>query len=275
MQKENKAQLIDLEKVIRNQKNKFVRNLPKPIINFIKFVVRQKALNEIIINNSDKFGTDFIKASLVHINGSIDLKNKEKLPNTGRYIFVSNHPLGAADYAALITVLSKKYSEIKVIANEVLTNVKSFGDMIMPVGVFAKTDSKAMEIINNTFSSSKIQIITFPAGLVSRKINGKIQDLPWHRSFIRNAIEYKRDIVPILVDAKNSKLFYSVAAIRNFFRIKAKIELFLLPSEFFKKRNKTIPVTIGDPISYKEFDESKTHLEWAQEIKKRVYKLRS
>lgn len=40
-------------------------------------------------------------------------------------------------------------------------------------------------------------MLMFPAGLNSRKINGKIHDLPWKKTFISKSVEYHRDVVPI------------------------------------------------------------------------------
>jgi hypothetical protein len=48
--------------------------------------------------------------------------------------------------------------------------------------------------------------------------------------------------------------------------IKTVIELMLLSSELFRKRNKMIRVTIGKPIPYEMFDKSKSNLEWAQKV---------
>ena len=46
-------------------------------------------------------------------------------------------------------------------------------------------------------------ILMFPAGLNSRKIDGKIHDLEWKKTFITKSVEYQRDVVPylLLVDA--------------------------------------------------------------------------
>ena len=51
--------------------------------------------------------------------------------------------------------------------------------------------------------------------------------------------------------------------------------MFLLPREMFNKSGKTITITVGKPIAYKTFDESRTHLEWAQKVREYVYLLGS
>jgi hypothetical protein len=51
------------------------------------------------------------------------------------------------------------------------------------------------------------------------------------------------------------------------------IELFLLPQELIKQKNKTVKLIFGKPISHTTFDESKSHLQWASEVKNIVYSL--
>ena len=119
------------------------------------------------------------------------------------------------------------------------------------------------------------RIIVNPAGAVSKRNPVKISDLPWNKFFISKAIKYKRDVIPIHVQAKNSWLFYNIASFRKIFRVKSNLEMFLLPREMFNKRGKTITITVGKPIAYKMFDESRTHLEWAQKVREYVYLLGS
>lgn len=271
--KKYKSTLIDIEKAIRSQKNKTVRNMPKFVINFLRKIMHEKWLNEVIINDKEKFGVDFVRSNSKFMNLNIPVTNSNNIPEEGRFIFVCNHPIGGPDFTAVIWAISEKFYDIKVIANEVLNSVANFGDLLLPVSVFGKTTKASKEKIDIVLKSDA-QLMTFPAGRVSRKTKGLIKDKDWHRSFVRFAIEYKRDVIPVFIDAVNSKLFYRVAAVRNFFGIKANLELFLLPHEAYNKQNSTIGVIFGKPISYKTFDNSKTHLEWAQEVKEIVYKLK-
>ncbi|MCF6183861.1 MAG: glycerol acyltransferase, partial [Bacteroidales bacterium] len=155
-----------------------------------------------------------------------------------------------------------------------LMQVKPLRNIFLPVNVFGNSSKAAKEEILKAMASEECQIMIFPAGEVARKHNGKLDDGKWHRSFIRNAVEFKRDIIPLYIDAENSEKFYRVAKIRRTLRLKTDIELFLLPQELVKQKNKVINVTFGKPISYNTFDKSKELIEWAQEIKKIVYNLK-
>ncbi len=266
--------LIDIEKVIRSQKNKKIQKLPKFIINILAKVIRQKELNGIILNGNGDKNIKFLTKTKDYLNLNIEIINEQKIPLDGRNIFTGNHPLGGLDFLAVMLELSKKQDNLKVVANEVLMGVENVKEMLIPVGVFSKTENTSISKLTKEMQSENTQILTFPAGRVSRKINGIIKDGEWRRSFIRHAVEYKRDIVPVFVDSVNSKRFYRVAQFRKFFRIKANLELFLIPAEVMNKKNKTIRIYIGDTIPYTTFNDSKSHLEWANIVKEKVYLLK-
>lgn len=271
----NTIKLIDIDKVVRSQQNKMVRNMPQFLINIVKKVVRQKEINAVIVKHKDVYGVEFMRRAMNDYNMQPKYYGTENLPESGRFILVSNHPLGGADYGAIVTELEHKYPKIKVLANDVLTNIVNLKDLFLPVGVFGKTSLSAQRGIEQVLASEDIQLLTFPAGRVSRKTRGKIEDLQWSRSFVRFAKKHKRDIIPVLVDSVNSRTFYFISNLRRFLGLKKlNIEVFLIPGEFFKKQNKTIPIFFGEPISYMRFTDEKSEQEWANIIKSEVYALK-
>ncbi len=266
---------VDIEKVIRSQKNRYIKNMPNFAVRYIKKIIREDELNKITEYAGETQGIEFIKKSMEYLNINCNFFNKENIPPEGRYIFAGNHPLGGIDFFAAVLSISDNYENIKAIANELLMHVKPLQDIFLPVNVFKHNSKKAKEAIIKAMASEDTQMMTFPAGEVARKYNGILDDGKWHRSFIRNAVEFKRDIIPVFIDAENSKKFYRVANARRTLRLKTDIELFLLPQELVKQANQTINVIFGKPISYKTFDNSKELVEWAQEIKKIVYNLKN
>lgn len=265
---------IDIDSLIKNQKNKFIKNLPQFLINLIKRIIKQDGLNKLIIDNHDKNGIEFNNACMKDLNISYNIVNKENIPDKGHFIFVSNHPLGAADVGVIIEMLSKKYKNIKTVGNKLLGNVENLKDILIEVGVFTKTDVKSIKKMNDIYADKDVQIYILPSGMVSRKDKGVIKDLPWKHSFIRNAVKFQRDIIPIFVDDRNTNKFYFIARLRKFFKIKLSIESLFIAGELFKKRNKTIPLIVGKVISYKIFDKSKSVRDWALTVQDIVYDLK-
>ncbi len=264
--------LIDLDKIICNSKSKILKSMPRFVVNYLKKLIHQEEVNEQIITHQDKFGLDFVMATLSYLNITTETFGIDKLSENGRFIFVCNHPLGGVDFYAALIAAREKFPQVKVIANEILMNLKNLQELFLPVNAFGRSPQRYYDMINSAMASD-IQLMTFPAGEVSRRRKGVIKDGPWHRSFIRNALEYKRDVVPVYIHAKNSNRFYILGRLREKLGIKLNFELILLPDELFKQRNKTIRVVVGKPISYETFTNTKEPNDWAQNVKEIVYSL--
>ena len=144
--------------------------------------------------------------------------------------------------------------------------------VFVPINKHGTQASENVRRINEIFQSD-LQVMSFPAGLVSRRKRGIIEDPEWKKSFINKARQYQRDIIPIHMGGENSDFFYRLYRFRKSFGIKANLEMLYLIDETYMHRGKHITVTIGDPIPWQTFDKSKRPLAWAKWVKDKVYKL--
>lgn len=172
---------------------------------------------------------------------------------------------------ALISAVGKVRKDIKFPVNDLLMHVPNLRPLFIPLNKLGK-NTGYIEQIEQTFASDNI-ILYFPAGLCSRKQKGKIMDLEWKPTFIKKAIQYKRDIIPVHIDGKNSDFFYNLSNWRKKMGIRQNIEMIYLVDEMYKQKNKIINIIFGEPISYETFDKKFSTLQWAEIIKKRVYEL--
>lgn len=264
---------IDVAKILKEKSPTAHKFLPTFVINYLKKIIHEDELNEMYKEGQNFYGTDFMKELIKFFNINIQTKGLDEIPNDGRYIFVSNHPLGGLDGICIASLIGEKFNNnIKYIVNEILFNLVNLREIFLPVNKYKLQSKETIKLLDETYSSNT-QIITFPAGLCSRKIDGKVQDLKWHKSFLQKSIKYKRDIVPIYFEATNSNFFYRFANIRKRLGIKFNIEMLYLSDEMFKQKNKTFRIYFGKPISYKSFDSSKNHAEWTDFIRNKVYAL--
>ena len=67
--------------------------------------------------------------------------------------------------------------------------------------------------------------------------------------------------------------FDGMMIIRDFLGIKTKLEMFFLPSESYKHRNKHSVITFGKAIPYQTFDKRFSPLQWAARVKDYTYSL--
>jgi len=266
--------VIDVEVALQEKIPDIYKKIPAVILRLIKKVIRQDDINRMIHESSHLHGIPLVDWALDQFGVDIVVKGKELIPKNGQFIFSANHPLGSLDGLAIITVVATIHQSVKFVANDLLRVIKGLEPVSLYIARFGEIDRQNAREINKTLASDA-QLLVQPAGTVSKRNPVKISDLPWNKFFIRKAIQYKRDVIPVHIQARNSRLFYNIASFRKIFRIKSNLEMFLLPREMFNKNGKTITITVGKPIAYKTFDESRTHLEWAQKVREYVYLLGS
>ncbi len=263
---------VDIVKIIDESEYEVLKKLPGFIVKWITKIIRQDEMNRILVKYSDYSGIDFLNKIIEEFNLTLKIEGKENLPENGKCFFVANHPFGVIDGLILTHTVSEKYGTLKAIGNDAFMFLPQLRPLIAAVNVFGRSSKEYVKALDDTYHSG-IPITHFPAGEVSRRYKGKVQDAEWQKSFITKAISSKRDIVPFYFYGRNSRLFYMVNVIRQLFGIKLNIELLLLPREMFRKRNKTIKVKIGKPIPYHMFDKSLSHWDWAQKIRSHVYEI--
>jgi len=266
--------VIDVEVALQDKIPDIYKKIPAVILRLIKKVIRQDDINRMIHESSHLHGIPLVDWVLDQFGVDIVVKGKELIPKNGQFIFPANHPIGSLDGLAIISVVATIHQPIKFIVNDLLKVIKGFAPVALYIARFGQINRQNAISINKALASDA-QLLVQPAGTVSKRNPVKISDLPWNKFFICKAIQYKRDVIPVHVQARNSWLFYNIASFRKIFRIKSNLEMFLLPREMFNKSGKTITITVGKPITYKTFDESRTHLEWAQKVREYVYLLGS
>ena len=265
---------IDIDDVIRKKNPKLLKAIPSFLIRYLKNIIHQDDLNDILKNNKNNYGLAFVAGALVQLETKYSIINIENIPTSGRYIFASNHPLGGLDGLIMLDVVGKNFPDCKFVVNDLLMNIKNLESILLPVNKHGRQSNEYFKLIDDAYKSNT-QILYFPAGLCSRKINGIITDTIWHKSFITNAVKYERDIIPVYFEARNSNFFYNLARIRKFLGIKINFEMLYLPDEMYKQKKRKISISFGKPISYKIFDKNKTPSEWALYIREIVYSLKN
>ncbi len=263
---------IDIEKTIRKSKSKFVRSLPNFIVKLIIKSVHQDEMNTAIHRNRDKSGVPFINGILNEWNVKVVVKGEENIPESGRFVFASNHPVGGMDALSILSTIYRHFHKVVSPSNELFENIPQLVPIVLGINVFGKNTRETAEKLNQLFESD-VQIMIFPAGEVSRRIKGIISDVPWQKSFISKAVQYKRDIIPVYIGGRNSNLFYIIANLRKVLGIKLYIETALLPREMMRQRNSPVYLTIGKPIPWQTFTREKSQTDWAQSVKRLVYNL--
>lgn len=265
---------IDVEKVLRQKAPKISNKLPRFVISLLKKIIYQEGINAFLRKCGHLYGTAFADAMVDHWEVTLKVEGLDNIPKDGKYVFASNHPLGGLDGIALTSVTGKHFDgNVRFVVNDILMNIKNLEPVFVPVNKHGAQGKLSAESINAVYNSD-VQILFFPAGLVSRRQHGKIEDLEWKKAFIAKAVQYERDIIPVYFDGKNTSFFYNFALFRKKIGLKINLEMLLLPRELFKQHGKTFTIRFGAPIPWQTFNKTKSHTAWAQYIKEKAYALK-
>lgn len=279
---------IDIEKVLRDKLGNKAKFVPHFLIKWLKKTIHEDWLNsQVLGDGKGKEGKEwldscvkFLDSTLIvrtNINGVIT-PGLDALPSNegGRYFtIVSNHPLGGQDGIALGSIVCNKWdSKMVYLVNDILMNLKGLAPLCVPINKTGKNGRDFPRMVEAAFQSDK-NVVMFPAGLCSRRQDdGSIKDLEWKKTFISKSIAYKRDVIPVHFSGQNSVKFYNIARWCKRLNLKVNIAMLYLVDEMYKNQGKTFTVTFGEPIPWQTFDKSKTHNEWAQWVKEKVYNLK-
>jgi putative hemolysin len=264
---------VDIQKILANKGVK----LPHWAVRMMERLLHADEINSVIYRLRDKFGLDFVHAFLEgdhpeDLNAKILVTNPEHIPAEGYPIVAGNHPLGGPDGLAVMAAVGRYRKDIKFPVNDFLCYLPGLKELFVAIDKVNKT--KALANLEQAFADAKM-LLYFPAGACSRRIKGVVQDLEWKPTFVKKAVKYGRDIVPVFTDALNRNRFYTVANLRKRLGIKFSYEMAMLPAEMFAQRGKTFSITFGKPIAASTFDRRHTPAEWAALLREHVYKLKT
>ena len=263
---------IDIDKVIKDKNPKLLKILPKFIINYIKRVVHENDVNEILHDLKDVHDYEFCAALINRLNIKINVSGLENIPKDGGFIFASNHPLGGMDAMALVTVIEPYRKDVKFIVNDILLNIKNLNGIFTGVNKHGGNTKNSLKLVDDLFASDRA-VFVFPAGMVSRRKNGVIADLEWKKTFITRAKKHNKPIVPVNVEGSLTNFFYRLSNLRMALGVKTNLEMFYLSDESFKQQDKTLNIVFGKPIPASHFDATKSDKEWSKWMQDKVHEM--
>ncbi len=262
---------IDVEGILAKKNPGLAKILPRFIINYLKRILHQDEVNSMINKASEKYGLDFVDAIMMEYNITIDVRGGSNIPPEGRVIIASNHPLGGIDGVGLMQAVGRVRRDIQFPVNDILLLLENLKPLFIPVNKHG-SNAENLQIFNETFAGNAL-ICYFPFGLVSRRKNGKIEDLEWKKTFVTKARSFQRDIIPTHIKGRNSDFFYNLSNSRKKLGIKANLEMLYLSDEFHKQKNSTMRIIFGKSIPWQVFDNRYSDAIWAEKLRLFCYEL--
>lgn len=193
-----------------------------------------------------------------NIGYNIDGEALARIPRSGPTVIVANHPFGALEGVILAALLRSIRSDVKIMANFILSRVPEISDLFISVNPYAGNDAAKANVSPMRRAIRWVKdgglLVVFPAGEVSywSPRTRKISDPPWSKTISRIIHRTNADVLPVYFDGANSMLF-QVAGLMH-----PRVRTVLLPRELMNKANTSIEIQVGRPIPYsklKSFDD--------------------
>lgn len=183
----------------------------------------------------------------------INVTNAERIPASGGFILVSNHPTGIADGVAVFDLLKTRRPDMMFFANRDAVRVNPrFAEMIIPVEWREEFKSKlkareTLQLTNLAVKEGKATVL-FPSGRIAYWANGRLNERPWKTSAVGLARKYGLPILPVHMTARNSGLFYWFA------KWSTELRDMTVFYELLNKKSDRFDFVIGNLIPAEELD---------------------
>ena len=265
---------IDIGAVLQTKAPRLSQRIPAFAVQWLRRTIHEAEINHILRTYWDLPPQEFIRAFFREWEVTYSAEGLERLDPKGRSLFVANHPFGGMDGMMLADKLIERFGDARVVVNDLLMHLEPLRPLWIPVNKYgAQNAAYARKFDEEMFGER--QILTFPAGLCSRRIRGEVTDLPWKSSFLKKAYASQRQIVPLFVEGRLSNFFYRMTALRKMLGVKFNIELLWLPDEMFSQKGRHFRIVAGEPIPMAELQEQGSLHEQTEYIRKKTYFLKN
>ena len=244
--------LIESSDILKASKlDRFGGNLGGGLVaKFVMHIMRLNKINKLYADVYNDDPQEFLERLIEALGVTIEINEEDlqKIPATGSFITISNHPFGGLDGIILIKLLSKVRPDYKVMANFLLKKIVPIKDYFLGVNPFEhrKDISSAgglKEALRHLSEGKPLGL--FPAGEVSayQADSNSVEDKEWSQSVLKLIRRANVPVIPIYFKGSNSLLFQVLGMIHPMLRTVR------LPSELLNKKNRVIKLRIGSPIS--------------------------
>ena len=220
-------------------------------------------------------GSEFLNKIFDLLNIQVEIPDEElaRIPRTGSFIVVANHPYGGLDGLILLKMIQSVRPDFKIIANHLLKKLDPLSDSFLAVNPFERrrSDVRSYAGIKRTKEHLAADggVGIFPAGEVStfQLKQQTISDKDWEKSALKLIRKAKVPVVPIYFHGANSSMFQLLSMLHE------NLQTAQLPLELLKKKNKVIKMRIGKPISVEKQWEFEDTNEFGRYLRAKTYYL--
>lgn len=238
-------------------------------------LMRLYRLRDLMSSTSGKKGQEFIDLLFEKLEISFEVSDEDlsRIPKSGPFIVVSNHPFGGLDDLILLRIFSRVRPDFRIFSNPILEKFGGLDEFFLPgtafssIGSHKSTTEQLLNVAHYLHDGGSLGI--FPSGRVSGydlNINN-ITDKQWGTSVLRFIRNSRIPVVPVYFKGSNSLIFQLLGLIHP------TLQAFKLPSELLNKKNSSIEIRIGNAIPVKDQEEFTDISRFGRYLRAKTYAL--
>lgn len=170
----------------------------------------------------------------------------DDVPTAGPLMVAANHPTGALDGLTLLSLIARRRSDVKILANRWLAGVTPLAGDLLPVDAFGDGRARNQRALRDAVRWVRAggALCIFPSGAVSylQPGLGAIADPPWHDGVGRLVRLTGASVVPCFLEGRNSLLFQLAGLAHPWVRTA------LLPRELVRRQGAPSVARLGKRI---------------------------
>lgn len=261
---------IELRKVLKIKKDGGVW-----ILNLVKKFFAIEKINQIYKENGAQSGPEFIDSviSKLKIKYTVSDAFEKRIPSTGPFIIIANHPLGGLEGLLLLKLICGIRPDFRLQGNFLVQHIEALKAYILPVNPFEnfKSAHSSYKGIKDAYKHLKEggSLGIFPAGEVSsyQVKEMRITDRQWQKSSIKFIKTAGVPVIPVYFQGSNSAMFHFLGYIHPILRT-AK-----LPSEILNKSNQNINIVFRKQIPVKTINSFSSVKSLSHYLRAKTYSL--
>jgi putative hemolysin len=236
-----------------------------------------KRINRFYELHKDDDPEEFIDAVIKRLNLKFEIREDDlkRIPLTGPFITVSNHPFGGIDGILLMKIIGNIRPDYKIMASYLLQRLKPVENFLLPVNTSDLPDKKNRNVtdiknaLNHLRDGHPLGI--FPAGRTSiyNPQTKQIADAEWQYEISKFIKKTNVPVIPINFLGRNRSNVNVMSVIHPLLKSNR------LPQELFNRKNRLINIRIGKPIPVNDLDHFSNISQFGRFLRVKTYALGS
>ena len=230
-----------------------------------------------INRRAPKLNESFWAACIRHLQLDVQFDSValRKAPETGALVVIANHPYGVLDGLAISFMVEQFRHDFMILASAVMMQAPEIHPYLLPIDLSGRPEARRFNAQTRRRALAHLKsgrsLIVFPAGLISTAPDrwGRTPaiDPPWGTFAAQLIRRSQASVLPIFFSGLNGRMFQIVSHICR------AVRLALLFHEVKARMGTSLPVAVGETVSYREMASVGDDKMVIQELRRRVYAL--